>query len=111
MPHARHPLRRAEFPEHQEQLRALLASDRAHFGQLAERYEALDKRIYAVEDGREPLDGAALQTLKNQRVTLAEQIAERLRQAAPAAAELHRPQRMSNRHARTLLGRHPNLRE
>ncbi len=80
MPHARHPLHR-EFPEHQEQLRALLASD-SHFGQLAERYEALDKRIYAVEDGREPLDDVALQTLKNQRVTLTEQIAERLRQAA-----------------------------
>lgn len=79
MPHARHPLHR-EFPEYQEQLRALLASD-SHFGQLAERYEALDKRIYAAEDGREPLDDSALQTLKNQRVTLSEQIADRLRQA------------------------------
>ncbi|WP_455232479.1 YdcH family protein [Geopseudomonas aromaticivorans] len=79
MPHARHPLHR-EFPEHQEQLRALLASD-SHFGQLAERYAALDKRIYAAEDGREPLDDFALQTLKNERVLLKDQIAARLRQA------------------------------
>ncbi|MNN52969.1 hypothetical protein D3C81_1677000 [compost metagenome] len=79
MPHAHHPLRR-EFPEHLEPLRALLASN-GQFAQMALRYETLDKRIYAAEDGREPLDDFALQTLKNERVLLKDQIAARLRQA------------------------------
>ncbi|HYQ37808.1 MAG TPA: DUF465 domain-containing protein, partial [Pseudomonas sp.] len=43
-------------------------------------YEALDKRIYAAEDGREALDDLALQALKSERVQLKDQIAARLRQ-------------------------------
>lgn len=79
MPHAHHPLSR-EFHENLEQLRELLASN-GQFAQMALRYETLDKRIYAAEDGRDPLDDVALQTLKNERALLKDQIAERLRQA------------------------------
>lgn len=79
MPLEHHPLAR-EFPEYRQQLQALHASD-AHFSRLAQQYENLDKRIYEVEDGREALDDLALQALKNERVQLKDQIAERLRKA------------------------------
>ncbi|WP_043308951.1 YdcH family protein [Pseudomonas sp. ML96] len=79
MPLEHHPLAR-EFPEYREQLQALYASD-AHFAQQAQHYESLDKRIYEVEDGRAALDDQALHALKNERVTLKDQIAARLRQA------------------------------
>ena len=54
MPLEHHPLSR-EFPEYLQQLRALHASD-AHFARQTEAYEALDKRIYEVEDGRQAMD-------------------------------------------------------
>lgn len=79
MPLEHHPLTR-EFPEYRQQLQHLHAGD-AHFAQMARHYEALDRRIYEVEGGRERLDDLALQTLKNERVQLKDQIAERLRQA------------------------------
>ncbi|MBE1188379.1 DUF465 domain-containing protein, partial [Escherichia coli] len=44
-------------------------------------YESLDKRIYEVEGGREPLDHLALPGMKQQRVQLKDEIAERLRKA------------------------------
>jgi uncharacterized protein YdcH (DUF465 family) len=75
-----HPLLR-EFPEFQAELRALQGSD-AHFARLAADYEALDKRIYLVEDGREALDSQGLQALKNERVTLNVEIARQLQMAA-----------------------------
>mgnify|MGYP006349166585 CR=1 FL=1 len=79
MPLEHHPLNH-EFPEYRQQLKALQASD-AHFAHMAQHYESLDKRIYEVEDGRERLDDLALQALKNERVSLKDQIAERLRKA------------------------------
>lgn len=79
MPLEHHPLNH-EFPEYRQQLQALHASD-AHFAQMAQNYEALDKRIYEVEDGRQAMDDLALQALKNERVSLKDQIAERLRKA------------------------------
>jgi len=79
-----HPLMR-EFPEFHTELLALHGRD-AHFTRLAADYEALDKRIYKVEDGREPLDAAALQVLKNERVTLSVEIARQLKKAANGGA-------------------------
>lgn len=83
MPLEHHPLSR-EFPEYQQQLRKLHASD-GQFVQLALHYETLDKRIYAVEHGREALDNLALQALKSERVLLKDQIATRLRQTGNGA--------------------------
>ncbi|MGL4317376.1 MAG: YdcH family protein [Pseudomonas sp.] len=79
MPLEHHPLSH-EFPEYRQQLQALHASD-AKFAQMARNYEALDKRIYEAEDGRQAVDDLALQALKSERVTLKDQIAERLRKA------------------------------
>lgn len=79
MPLEHHPLNR-EFPDSREQLQALCASD-AHFARLAQSYEALDKQIYEIEDGRQAADDQALHALKNERVALKDQIAARLREA------------------------------
>ncbi len=84
MPLEHHPLNH-EFPEYLQQLKALHASD-AHFAHMAQHYESLDKRIYEVEDGRETMDDLALQALKNERVSLKDQIAERLRKANGTAS-------------------------
>lgn len=69
-----------EFPDFHAELKQLHGND-AHFTRLAADYESLDKRIYEVEGGREPLDDLALQGLKQQRVQLKDEIAERLRKA------------------------------
>ena len=74
-----HPLIQ-DFPELRAELQRLRQED-SHFARQAEAYEALDKRIYEVEDGRLAMDDLALQVLKNERVALKDQIAERLRKA------------------------------
>lgn len=74
-----HPLIQ-DFPELRAELQRLRQED-SHFARQAEAYEALDKRIYEVEDGRQAMDDLALQALKNERVALKDQIAERLRKA------------------------------
>lgn len=82
MPLEHHPLTR-EFPQQGEVLRKLMQSD-PHFPRLAGEYEALDKRIYEIEDGRETADDLTLQGLKLQRVGLKDEIAELLRKAGSA---------------------------
>jgi uncharacterized protein YdcH (DUF465 family) len=82
MPLEHHPLNR-EFPQHHHALRQLMQSD-PHFPRLAGEYEALDKRIYEIEDGRETADDLVLQGLKLQRVGLKDEIAELLRKAGGA---------------------------
>ena len=52
------------------------------FARKAEEYEALDKRICRIEDGVETLDDAALTALKQERVTLKDDIARDLRRAS-----------------------------
>ena len=74
-----HPLSR-EFPQKIEMLRWLLQGD-GHFARLASEYEALDKRIYEIEDGRAAVDDLLLQGLKLQRVALKDEIAEWLDKA------------------------------
>lgn len=80
MPLEHHPLVR-EFPEQRAKI-ARLIEENGTFTRLAGSYEALDKRIYAVEDGREALDDLALNKLKLQRVTLKDEIAELLQGAS-----------------------------
>ncbi|WP_017939776.1 YdcH family protein [Zestomonas thermotolerans] len=79
MPLEHHPLHR-EFPQYQNQLRALMQAD-AKFSRLVEEYQAIDQRIYDAEDGRQPLDDQALQGLKLQRVNLKDQIVRMLQQS------------------------------
>ena len=78
MPLEHHPLSR-EFPQQLEALRSLLQHD-AHFVRLAAEYEALDKRVYEIEDGRAAADDLLLQGLKLQRVALKDEIAALLQQ-------------------------------
>ena len=82
MPLEHHPLNH-EFPQQQAALRKLMQND-AHFVRLAAEYEALDKRIYEIEDGREAADDLTLQGLKLQRVGLKDEIADLLRKAGSA---------------------------
>ncbi len=77
-----HPLTR-EFPQQGDVMRKLMQSD-PHFPRLAGEYEALDKRIYEIEDGREAADDLTLQGLKLQRVGLKDEIADLLRKAGSA---------------------------
>ncbi|ARS47592.1 MULTISPECIES: YdcH family protein [Pseudomonadaceae] len=79
MPLEHHPLNR-EFPQQHGALRKLMQSD-ARFARLAEEYEALDKRIYEIEDGRSATDDLTLQGLKLQRVGLKDEIAGMLQNA------------------------------
>lgn len=82
MPLEHHPLTR-EFPQQGDTMRKLMQSD-PHFTRLAGEYEALDKRIYEIEDGREAADDLTLQGLKLQRVGLKDEIADLLRKAGSA---------------------------
>ncbi len=75
-----HPLIK-DFPEKREQLQRLRQEDPL-FARKAEKYEALDKRICRIEDGVETLDDAALTALKQERVTLKDDIARDLRRAS-----------------------------
>lgn len=75
-----HPLIQ-DFPELREQLHELRQSDK-HFARLADLYEELDKRICRVEDAVELLDDDNLNALKQQRVTLKDELARLLQKAA-----------------------------
>lgn len=76
MPLEHHPLAR-EFPDQRAKM-ARLIEENAQFTRLAGTYEELDRKIYDVEDGREAMDDLALNSLKLQRVTLKDEIAELL---------------------------------
>lgn len=75
-----HPLVQ-DFPELRGELQRLRQEDQ-HFARQAEEYEALDKRICRVEDGIELLDEAALGRLKQERVTLKDDLARQLKRAS-----------------------------
>ncbi len=74
-----HPLMN-DFPELRETLHTLRQADH-HFARIAGEYEELDKRICRVEDGVETLDEACLNSLKQQRVGLKDDVARMLRKA------------------------------
>lgn len=76
MPLEHHSLKN-EFPQFASQFSALAQSNK-RFARLAEEYEALDKRIYEVEDGHISMDDLNLQGLKMQRVTLKDEISDML---------------------------------
>jgi uncharacterized protein YdcH (DUF465 family) len=75
-----HPLHQ-EFPEYEGELHRLLGQD-ARFIKLAAEYNALDKQIFQVEDGRQAMDDTALKSLKTERVRLNLEIARQLQEAA-----------------------------
>jgi uncharacterized protein YdcH (DUF465 family) len=74
-----HPLMN-DFPELRETLHELRQSDN-HFARIAGEYEELDKRICRVEDGVDLLDDGSLTALKQQRVSLKDDVARMLHKA------------------------------
>ncbi|MFI8480691.1 YdcH family protein [Pseudomonas sp. NPDC078700] len=79
MPLEHHSLKN-EFPQYGAQFSALAQSNK-RFARLVQEYEALDKRIYEVEDGNDSMDDLNLQGLKMQRVTLKDEISDLLANA------------------------------
>lgn len=75
--HAEHRPLNAEFPEKREQLQRL-RQDSPSFARKADEYEALDNRICAAE----ALSDDVLNVLKQERLTLKDEIARDLKHAA-----------------------------
>ncbi len=80
MPLEHHPLVK-EFPSHKDTIHRLKMDD-AHFRRRMEEYEDLDKRIFRAEDGSEPMDDAALEQLKRQRLALKDELYHLIQQNA-----------------------------
>lgn len=80
MPLEHHPLSR-EFPDQKALMNRLHGND-TNFTRLAASYEELDRKIYDIEDGRQPMDDLSLNSLKLQRVTLKDEIADLLKRSS-----------------------------
>lgn len=77
MPLEHHPLI-TEFPEYREAIH-VLKSENAHFQNLMESYEEVDKEIIRMEEGIETPEDTVLTELKKKRLDLKDQIATMLR--------------------------------
>ena len=81
MTHTPHELA-DEFPEHADRLHELKLSD-AHFRNLSEEYHKVNREIHRIEVETEAASDEVWETLKKQRLALADQIREILN--APTA--------------------------
>ena len=79
MPIEHHPLI-AEFPDHRDAIHAL-KQDNAHFQNLMDAYEDLDKEIYRMEEGIETPEDSVITEQKKRRLDLKDQIAVMLRES------------------------------
>lgn len=77
MPLEHHPLI-TEFPEYREAIH-VLKSENAHFQNLMDSYEGIDKEIIRMEEGIETPEDTVLTELKKKRLDLKDQIATMLR--------------------------------
>lgn len=77
MPLEHHPLI-TEFPEYREAIH-VLKSENAHFQNLMDSYEEVDKEIIRMEEGIETPEDTVLTELKKKRLDLKDQIATMLR--------------------------------
>ena len=77
MPLEHHPLV-TEFPEHKDTIHKLKMED-AHFHNLMEKYEELDKQIFRIEDGSEPTEDAVVEQMKKERLALKDEILHMLK--------------------------------
>jgi len=80
MSHVAHELHE-EFPEQAETIHALKGSN-AHFAKLADAYHDLNRAIHRMETNVEPVDDAVLEANKKRRLTLKDEIAQFLTEAA-----------------------------
>ncbi|MGE0311231.1 MAG: YdcH family protein [Lautropia sp.] len=74
-----HPLSR-DFPEFKAEIHRL-KQDNAHFVKLNDEYEAVDKAIVRAEQGLEHLGHDQLESMKQQRVRLKDQLYALIRPA------------------------------
>ncbi len=72
MTHVPHELA-DEFPEHADRLHELKLSD-AHFRKLSEEYHEVNREIHRIEAETEAASDEVWETLKKQRLALADQI-------------------------------------
>ena len=62
-----------EFPDHQDTLKRLLATD-AHFGTLAGQFDAHNHAITRAEQGTDSMDEIGLEVLKKKRLEVKDEI-------------------------------------
>ena len=67
-----HPLAR-DFPEHKDKIHQLKLNN-SHFARLNEDYEALDKAVIRLETGVEHASDAELESQKQKRVRLKDEL-------------------------------------
>ena len=80
MTHVPHELME-EFPASASAIHALKVSN-AHFAAISARYHDLNQTIYRMETNVEPADDFTMETLKKERLKLADEIAAMLRAKA-----------------------------
>jgi uncharacterized protein YdcH (DUF465 family) len=80
MSHVPHELV-AEFPEHAALIHRL-KGENAHFAKLFDSYHEVNRQIHRMETEVEPTSDDVLEQLKKQRLHLADELGQMLRQAA-----------------------------
>ena len=80
MSHVPHELA-AEFPEYAALIHRLKETD-AHFARLADRYHEVNREIHRIEAEVAPASDEVVETLKKQRLALADEIGVMLRHNA-----------------------------
>lgn len=80
MSHTPHELHE-EFPEHHDTLHRLKTTD-PHFAELFDQYHTVNRAIHRAETDVEPTDDLHMADMRKQRMTLKDQIAAILREAA-----------------------------
>lgn len=80
MPINHHPLL-TEFPEHHDLIHRLKMED-ARFRRFMEEYEEVDKKVFRMEKGIETPEDAVLTAEKKRRLSLKDQLANMLQEAA-----------------------------
>jgi len=73
MTHVAHELAQ-EFPAHVELIHKLRLADR-HFDRLCDRYHSVNRDIHRIEAGVEAATDERLETLKKQRLLMADEVA------------------------------------
>lgn len=61
------------FPEYREQIDRLCAED-GHFAKMVDRHSELDQQIQQMEEGKIPINGVSLETLKKEKLMLKDKL-------------------------------------
>ncbi|NDV01011.1 YdcH family protein [Pseudoroseicyclus tamaricis] len=80
MSHVPHELHE-DFPDDSDRIHELKQTD-ANFRKLAERYHEVNRAVHRAETDVEPMDDDELTVMRKHRMTLKDEIAQRLHQSA-----------------------------